>query len=227
MSKSIWGRVLSPFVEFEPEVAAQEAATPSTVAASTTAAQVTVATVLKTPSDPTLVATLDQSTRAQLIGAMETCGADLVEELTGLLDTLKDSITDEAALYKAALKILMKKGHTLVDIRQDFDKCVGALEAKDREFQAQLKGEYDKRVGSKTAVVADCASKIEAKQAQIKKLQSEISDLGVSSHEAQSDITEEQAKLDLAKSRFSLGFKSLHTELTNNCAKTAQYGEAL
>jgi hypothetical protein len=223
MTKSIWSRALSPFVEFEPEPVAQVATPQAEVAQS----PVAVSGTSKNGADAALIAGLDQSARTQLLSALETCGADLVEELTSLLETLKDSITDEAALYKAALKILMKKGHSLVAIRQDFDKCVGVLEAKDREFTSQLKVEHDKRIGSKAEFVTDCNAKIEAKQAQILKLQTEISEFGVLVLEAKNGISEEQEKINLAKSRFTLGFQSLHKELTNNCAKAVQYGESL
>jgi len=174
-------------------------------------------------ADPTLVATLDQSARKQLVDAMEASGASLVEELMDLLETLRESITDETALYKAAIKILGKKGNTVVAIRQDFDKCVGALEAKDREFESQLKAQFDKRVGSRSKIVSDCHEQISDKQAQIAQLQSEIATLGATAHETQAGIAEEQSKLELAQARFTLTYKTLRGEIEASCAKVAQY----
>jgi chromosome segregation ATPase len=223
---SIWDKFRDTFSEVKPDAQQPEAPPPvSEATVGITSSPVIPARVVA--ADPALITSLDQSARDQLIAAMEASGAHLVEELIDLLDTMKENITDEAALYKTAVKILVKKGHTLVDIRQDFDKCIGALEAKDREFESQLKGQLDLRVGSKSAAVAACKSQIADKQAEITKLQSQIAELGAKAHEAQEGIAAEQGKLGLAQSRFSLGYNALRGEIASKCAKVNQYSEKL
>ena len=158
---------------------------------------------------------------------MDSAGAKLVEDLMDTLEVLEASIPDEAALYAAALNLLKKKGHGLGDIRQDFDKCIGALETKDREFEAQLKAQYQKRVGSKNALIENCKGDIAARQSQITALQAEMAELGVKSHEAEEAVKEETQKLELAQARFTLGYNRLHSEMEAHITKTMKYGEAL
>jgi len=177
--------------------------------------------------DPGLVATLDESSRAQLVASMEASGAQLVEDLMDMLGTLRENITDEAALYKAALKILIKQGNTVLAIRQDFDKCIGALETTNREFAAQLKSQLDKRVGGKLKTAQDCKAQIAAKQQQIEALQNEVANLAAQAHEAEGSVADEQAKLDLAQQRFTHNYTAIRGEIEANCAKVAQYGEKL
>ena len=220
----IWDKVRDTFSEVKSD-AEPEAQPPATSAVGITSSPGVPARVVAA-ADPALIASLDKSARDQLIAAMEASGAHLVEELIDLLDTMKESITDEAALYKTAIKILMKKGHTLVDVRQDFDKCIGALEAKDREFESQLKGQLDLRVGSKSTTVAACQSQITDKRMEIAKLQSEIVQLTESARVAQDGITAEQAKLNLAQSRFTLSYNALRGEITSKCNKVNQYSES-
>jgi hypothetical protein len=216
------GKLITYTEEDEAPTAAAPAPASATPSRPVAAPKVVAAAV-----DQQILASLDDSAKKQLIDAMEKSGAHFVEEFSDYLETLRESIEDEAGLYKAALKLLLKKGGSLSAIRQDFDKCIGALEAKDREFGAQLKGELDRRVGTKQKTVADCQAQIEAKQEQIQKLQSEIGDLGATAHEAQGGISAEQDKLNLAQSRFTLVYKALRSEIEANSAKVTQYGEKL
>lgn len=158
---------------------------------------------------------------------MRAAKAPLVEDLGDMLETLRDSIPDEGSLYKAALKILAKKGFAVTAIREDYDKCIGALEASSREFAAQLKGQLDARVGAKLKTVEDCNQQIAGKQKQIAALQEEAAALAVTAHEAQNGITDEQAKLNLMQERFTINYQALRTEMERNCAKVTQYGEKI
>lgn len=177
--------------------------------------------------DPQLISHLDKAARDQLINAMASSGAALVEELEGMLDTLKENISDEPSRYKAALKILARQGNPLVAIRQDFDKCIGALETTQREFEKNLSDQLNRRVGAKHQVVADCNAQMKAKQAEISRLQEEVAALGATAHEAQSSISDEQSKLDTAKERFTLCYETLRTEIESHSTKVSQYGEGL
>jgi len=177
--------------------------------------------------DRELVATLDTSSRDQLVAAMEASGAQLVEDLMDMIGTLRENISDEAALYKAALKILVKQGNTVSAIRQDFDKCIGALEATNRDFASQLKTQLDKRVGGKLKIAQDCKAQMAAKQQQIEDLQDEVANLAAQAHEAESSVADEQAKLDLAQQRFTHNYTAIRGEIEGTCAKVAQHGEKL
>jgi chromosome segregation ATPase len=177
--------------------------------------------------DRELVAALDTSSRDQLVAAMEASGAQLVEDLMDMIGTLRENISDETALYKAALKILIKQGNTVSAIRQDFDKCIGALEATSRDFAAQLKAQLDKRVGGKLKIAQDCKAQMAAKQQQIETLQNEVANLAAQAHEAESSVADEQAKLDLAQQRFTHNYTAIRGEIEGTYAKVAQHGEQL
>lgn len=179
------------------------------------------------PEEAARNAALDKMVKKQLADAIEQAGAALVEELVDLMDTLRDSIPDEKLRYTTALKILMKKGSSVVAICTDIDKCIGALEAKEREFNATLKDQFDKRVGGRGDVVTSCDEQIAAKTAQITQLQNEIADLTVKKSEAQTGISEEKDKLEQAQERFTLAYHTFRTEIESQRAKITQYGESL
>jgi len=205
--------------EAEAPVAAETPEAPVSTPKVTKAAQASVAGV-----DPSVIASLDKAAQDQLIEAMEASGARLVEELESLIDTLRETIENEPSLYKAAIKVIMKRGPTLIDIQQDFDKCIGAVESKSREFEAQLTAELNKRVGVKSKMVDECKSQIASKQAQISKLESEVAELAARSHEAQQGISAEQQKLDLARSRFNTVYNTIRTGIKTHCDKVMKYG---
>ena len=180
------------------------------------------------PETQAKLAELDKSARQQLAQAMEGAGASLVEELGDTLETLKESgVEDEKVRYTAAIKGLTKKGHSVSAICQDMDKCIGVLEDKNREFASQLKGQFDKRVGTKTQTVQTCEYQIKVKQAQKAKLDQEIYDLSAQRTEAQSGITDEQNKLTQVGERFDMAYKAIRSEVEAQRAKIAQYGEKL
>jgi hypothetical protein len=180
------------------------------------------------PAVQAKLAELDKSARQQLSQAMEAAGASLVEELGETLETLKESgVEDEKVRYTAAIKSLIKKGHPVSAICQDMDKCIGVLEDKNREFSSQLKGQFDKRVGSKTQTVQTCDDQIAAKIAQKAKLDQEIADLTTQKAEAQQGIHDEQNKLTQVGERFDMAYKAIRSEVESQRAKIAQYGEKL
>lgn len=215
-------------IEEAKATAVAAASPPPKVAAAMAAVPAPTPDAPKSPSiEPELVKNFDDLARKQLIAAMEGSGASLVEDLEMLLSTLRENITDETALYKSALKILIKQGHSIDAIRQDFDKCIGALEDEDRQFGVNLKRQMEGRVGSRIKEVTACNEAIQAKQAQIEQLQTEIAELASKAHEAQGEVTGEQAKLDLAQSRFTLNYNALKSQIESHSGKVMQYGEGL
>lgn len=198
---------------------------PPTVPAIPTAVRASQPGAPPRPADAALIESIDKAAREQLGAALEGSGANLVRELGDLLDSLREAIPDPKAAHKAAIKVLLKKGNTISGICSDYDKCIGVLEGKDREFAAQLKSQFDKRVGSRSKLVEDCGVQMATKKAQVEQLQAEIAELSSKSSEAQSEILEEQSKLQLAQSRFTAGYKALRAQIESQRAETAQYGE--
>ena len=211
--------------EEETETVAKAKPRPRPVAAAS--ASVAPAVPSAVAGDTSLVTHLDASTKKQLLDSIETASTELVDELMDLMSTLRDSIPSEAALYAAALKILVKKGHSLEDIARDFATLNGALEATDAQFVASLDGERTRRVGSRQTKIDECRAAMEEKNAQIAQLQQEISDLGVTTHETTQEMAEEEGKLQLAQARFTMGYNRLHAEFEAHSAKVTQYGATL
>lgn len=186
---------------------------------------VAAATVTKSAGvDPAKIAAIDESVRKELTGAVDASGSRFVTELTDTLTTLEDVVTDETKRYETALKFLKKKGVSITDVVGDLDSCIGALEAKDREFRNQLQDQFKKKVGSRQEAVQGFTDSIATKQAQIESLQSEINQARSQRDEAQRGITEEQSKLDLVTERFSIAYKSIRAVVEAQRAKISQYG---
>ncbi|MFA5202850.1 MAG: hypothetical protein WC708_00340 [Lentisphaeria bacterium] len=174
--------------------------------------------------DPAKIAAIDESVRKELTGAVDASGSRFVTELTDTLTTLEDVVTDETKRYETALKLLKKKGVSITDIVGDLDSCIGALEAKDREFRNQLQDQFKKKVGSRQEAVQGFTDSIAAKQAQIESLQLEINQARSQRDEAQRGITEEQSKLDLVTERFSIAYKSIRAVVEAQRTKISQHG---
>jgi chromosome segregation ATPase len=177
--------------------------------------------------DPALVAELDQSAHEQLMLSITNSGAKLVTELASLLDTLKENITDEAALYKMALKLLFKGGHNVTDLAGDYDKCIGAIEQTDRDFEAELGKEFAKRVGGKQHAIEEATAAIATLQAEIAERQQSIAELAARSEQTRTGIAESQAKLDLTKQRFTAVYSEIRAGLQAARDKITKYGEKL
>jgi uncharacterized phage infection (PIP) family protein YhgE len=226
----LWGHVLNASVDLglaERLPAPGEPADPHTQAPAPASPRAVVAPLPRPLVNSALANELKESARATLIAAMEASGATLVDQLLDLLESLQEDIKDETALYRAAIKVMVKQGHSVHDLRQDFDKCIGALEESDRKFEATLKGQLERRVGTKMKAATDAREQIKALQDQIGQLQSQIAELGAAAHEAESGIAEEQAQLALAQTQFTQTYDTIRAGVESHCAKVTQYGEKL
>lgn len=225
MAKGIWSLL-------EKVGLAEEAPEPETPAAPPHAPKPSSAppAVVRAPvnqEDQARFTEIDKSARDQLSQAMDSADAKLVEELGDTLETLKDAIPDEKARYTAAIKLMVKKGHAVSALLSDLDKCIGVLEEKDREFNAQLKGQFEKRVGAKQTAFATCNEQIKSKNEQIQLLEAEIAHLTVQRDDAQAGISGEQTKLTQVQERFEMAYRALRSEVESQRAKIAQYGSNL
>lgn len=222
MAKGIWGLLQKAGVievSDDPIEGAKPADKPITSPPQPSAIKV------ETVEERKQIAEIDTMVREQLANAMADSGAKLVEELGDLLETLGESIPDEKLRYSTAIKILNKKGSSVSAICNDIDRCIGVLEQKDREFNATLNDQFNKRVGGKTQQAAACEEQIAVKRSQIDKLQSEIAELNVQHGNATAGIVEEKEKLEQVKNRFQTAYVAMRNEIDAQRAKITQYGE--
>lgn len=173
-------------------------------------------------ADPAVVAGFDESARKALVSAMANANAPLVEEFDEMLGTLQSGVTDEAQMYKMALKLLARRGGVAA-VEADYNKCLTALQAQNEHFAAGLAAESEKRVGGKTR-------QMDADQAELTKIQVEIDRLGESAQklkesldELGADVIEEQKKMHLAGERFALAYSALRTEMESRLQKLLAY----
>ena len=242
MSKRFWDTLSNGLISVglaeRVETTAEEVATPAPIAgvpplnvqvpAGTFPPAVTVvAPVQATPELQARLAELDRAAKDRLIQVMAEDGAPLVEELSDTLETLADAIPDEGARFKAALKLMVKKGSPIGAVLGDLDKCLGVLDQNFRTFETDTKGQLDQRVGTKVKAVQDIDGLIKAKGDQITALQNEIAELTLKRNEQQAGITVEQQKIAQVQERFGMVYRAIRTQVETQRAKVAQYGAGL
>jgi hypothetical protein len=173
--------------------------------------------------DPSQVAAIDQMVSKELASAMESAGSQFIAEWSDTLTTLADAIPDETTRFKTALSLLQKKGVSASDIVGGFDACLGALEAKDREFNQLLSDSFKKKVSSRQEAVQSLSASIGQKQAQIEAFKAEIAAVESQIAEAKVVIAAEQAKLDLKRARFTTAYRSYRAGVEEQRTRVSAY----
>jgi chromosome segregation ATPase len=203
-----------------PAAVPAQAPSPAVAAVAPIAASLTAA-----PSpDVEKVRALDQSAQKAFIDALEKDDAPLFEELSGTLEALRESILDEGARYKAALKLLSKRA-SVQQILTDYDKSIGTLEQTFRDFEKDSKRQSEARVGSKRQAVESLGQQIATLNQQLEALRNQIADLAAKQTTEQASISTEEAKVTLVGQRFELAYNQLRNEILSQRAKIAQYGQ--
>lgn len=187
---------------------------------------VPVTSVITNP-DAAKTAELDEMARSIIIKDLENDGAPLVEEYLSTLEPLVDIVPDERARTIAALKIVVKKGNSMSAILSDVDKSLGALEESKRKFDTNSRTQFEQKVGTKQASVANMDSQLSQKNEQLRLLQTEIADLAAKRTQEQSGISVEENKIALVQSRFQRVYTVIKSEIEHARSKIVQYGEGL
>lgn len=163
---------------------------------------------------------LDEKARSIIIEALKNDNAPLVEEISDSLDIFAETIPDEAARFKTALKIFAKKGHSVALVLSDFDKCLGALDETQRTFESNMRSALDSQVGAKMRAV-------EALNSEIAALQASLNEKIARRDQEQAGITVEQTKIEQAQSRFTIVYGNIRQDIEQKRAKIARFGEGL
>ncbi|HEY8097146.1 MAG TPA: hypothetical protein VIE65_13770 [Methylobacter sp.] len=162
-------------------------------------------------------AAIDKAAKTELEPALSS--SKYQKEITDTMNDLVSEIPNEEARFKAAVKMVVRRGPTLVDLVSDVDSCLGVLQQKGREFRETLEEQIKTKVGSKQARISEIDSIVASKQAEIDAAQKEITKLHEEKHTCGLAVLEEQHDIDEVKSRFETVYRSVESDLTAKKAR--------
>lgn len=178
-------------------------------------------------SIPTPVAVVDPAIQATLEADLNTAAPEGYREIVNDLVTLAEDITDERARYRAAVRMAGKKGHSLLDLLGDLDKCLGILEAKNTEFAAEVKRQIETKVGARRSAIATREAEITAKTELMGRLQQEIAQLQHDNLLESEQISTETAKITGVGNNFRLAYQAVLANIQSIRNKISTYGEGV
>ncbi len=158
-------------------------------------------------------AELDQKLHGLLMATLDGAGIAIYKALDDMVDSLADVVPDQNLRYKKALEILAKQGHTLPLILQDIDKAIGALEDSSRDFEATQKSQFQQSVGALHRSVDELTAKINAKQAEVAKLNQEIGEMSKKRDTDAASISTAQANIDRVGGRYTVVYQAFMREV--------------
>jgi hypothetical protein len=129
------------------------------------------------PQPPTGTAapeTADRAMEEQLLQKVVSDAVPAVRDMFAHMSTLIDIVPDEGMRYKAAIKLTLNGGHTLVELENNIDTCLGKLDTHDNEFQAELAVQITKKVESHRGSAKKAQDAIEAARKQIQEIETQI-----------------------------------------------------
>lgn len=174
--------------------------------------------------DPSRDAALDSSAREQLLAAVRESGTGLHHEMEDLLSTLAETIPDEGARYKTAVRILVKKGSPVEALLSDVDACVGALQAKRREFESELADQVRQKVDARRQASKDLEARAADLRLQVERLQKDIESVESERASALRAAESESAALERVRQRFELVYADVQRSLELRKQKIVEYG---
>ncbi len=222
---SIWQSIRSMVVEEVPDpvVASVPVTKSGATMRNTPIPTVPVDQALLTP----MKAQADQAARQRLEQAISASAPAGYSDVSDTILTLADSIPDESQRYKAALKLAAKHGHSVSDLLGDFDKCIGVLESKGREFQDEIKSQVEKKVGSRQAKVRTIEGLVSQNQSRIGALHKEIEQLTEQLSTENSAISADTARIQDVNDGFTASYDAVLAQLVDQRKKIELYGKVV
>ncbi len=220
--KSVWGFVKSAFVE---EVASTDGGTtPSPAASRSSVAPPAAASAGIVPERPTSAP--DQAAKERLETLLAGSAPPGYVELHDFLSTLSDSIPDETARWRAALKLAAKRGHNVEALLGDFDKCLGILEEKYRQFDADTREQIKKKIEGRQSAIEALDQQILAKEGLVVQIQAEIKDLAEQRRSESAAKDSSEAKILAVKGGFDSAYRIVHLQVSDNRRRLEAFGKA-
>jgi chromosome segregation ATPase len=168
---------------------------------------------------------LDKSARDRLQAALTAATPPAFAKFAEMLSTLAETIPDEGARYKTALKLCAKE-RPADALLNDADVLIGAIEAASREFADTCKSQVDSKVGAKQAEIARLEADIAQAQNGIATLQASITKATSQRDALASGVVTEQQRIAQVQERFKGVYQIMHYELEVQKSKIVQFGKA-
>lgn len=174
-----------------------------------------------TPEMAQKLADLDNHAKDRLLKVLANDGAPLCEELSETVETLEDAIPDEAGRYRAAIKLMAKKGHSKEAIVENYNKCLTALAADATTFNTETEEAVQRKVGSRQQQLTSLEGQIKSRQEQIEVLQKEILSIQTQCEAERLAIGDEAQKITLVRDRFFALYNVVRAEIEDQQKKVS------
>jgi len=145
------------------------------------------------------------------------------KDFIGNISTLTEAITDEGMLYKAAIKLSMKHGHTSDRLILDLNKCFQVLEENHKNFLGEMSSQVETKVGGRNKVVAGLDQTIANHKMTIEGLVQEIARLEKSRSDEVMAIQADTAKIEQVKASFEASYADVHRKLSTTRDTLTKY----
>lgn len=139
------------------------------------------------------------------------------KDFVGDLATLADTLDTDDLLYRTALGLAKKQGHTPAGLALDYEKCLRLLDEQGREFDASVQEQITAKVGGRQNEVARLDQEITRLSEQLEQLQGQ--------REAEAAAIEtDTARIETTKTRFQGAFEAVRARLNDQKNKIAIFG---
>lgn len=166
---------------------------------------------------PAAAPAVDEGMVSRLLEDLAESAPEGYKDFIGDLATLADTLPSEELLYRAALKLAGKQGHTPQGLALDYDKSLRLLEEQGRLFAADVETQVKAKVGGREAEVARLDT-------EIAKLQETLATLAATRETEVRAIATDTAKIEGAKIKFEGAYHAVHAQLTDQKSKLIAYG---
>lgn len=190
-----------------------------------------VATTTPTAPNPPVVNTRPLTEDSKIVNALTLA---LKEKALPEYDFMKfmDSqaalavaIPDESARFKATFATVKGMGVTKGKLLETAKYYVSILDAEKSTFMSGVEGQFKDKVGSNQKRITDLEALIGVKEAEIKKLQDELSSATANRDTLVVQVTDWQTKIEAAKLNFEQVYARLRTQIENNAGKITNHLE--
>lgn len=139
------------------------------------------------------------------------------KDFVGDLATLSEALPTDELIYKSALKLAGKQGHTPAGLSLDYEKCLRLLDEQGRMFEASVQEQITAKVGGRQAEVARLDDEIAKLAEQLTQLQAQ--------RDAEAEAIEtDTARIETTKIKFQGAFAAVHAQLNDQKTKLAAFG---
>lgn len=173
---------------------------------------------------------IDNSIKSKFDEALAINTPPLYTELNDTVTMLAEDIPNVASRYKAAIKILTKRGATPTAIIAAFDSCIQIIEKKAQEFQTSAQKKIEEKIGGRKSSIQnidnninETKNQINSLNAQVAALQTQIGALTNNRDQLSNEIVKEEESIKLKQVRLEVVYKTLHDDFNNKKQSLLDY----